>query len=147
MAVLMGQLSEEDSKKAWKKDDKKEKSTGSEGERWPLTMELPCRRCTDANNGEEVSKAISAFTTSRATTDIWNYVVSQGQDLCCFKCQHQLQWSVSAAVLLCHGCEILRERKHFDNSTVRRWEMLTDDEAYCLSCQGPALLHASPLAT
>ena len=32
-----------------------------DGEKWPWTMTLPCRRCTDVNKGEEVWKPLSAF--------------------------------------------------------------------------------------
>ena len=65
--------------------------------------------------------------------EIWRNIVSRGQDLCCFKCRHQLQWNTSSdAVILCEGCGIMRPQKDFDAETHRAWQSLSDETLFCL---------------
>ena len=48
--VLTKKLTTEEAKKAWQEHEEK-KTTTTAGGNWMIQQELPCRRCTDKNNG------------------------------------------------------------------------------------------------
>ena len=138
MQVLQGRISTAEAKKAWKAVEKAKEARSDDAEKWPFSMTLPCRRCTDLNGGVEVSKPVSAFTTAHSYDDIWKQVVSKGQDLCCARCRHQQKWGVSDAVVPCDSCGELRSRRHFDPETLKLWQALSEDALVCLACKGDA---------
>ena len=98
-------------------------------------MELPCRRCTDLNDGVEVSKPLEAFTTLLQMQELWKSV-RKGQDLCCYKCQHTLGWGVSDAVIPCDKCGNIKARKQFTPEMQGLWVSLSAEKLECKSCMG-----------
>ena len=84
-------------------------------------MTLPCRRCTDLNGGEEVWKSVSAFSVSHKQSALWKDVLQKGQDLCCWKCMHQLKWKLTDKVVLCDHCNKIRSRKEFAPDMLKLW--------------------------
>ncbi len=137
MQVLQGVMSAKEARKAWKTEEQPKADRESTGESWMKSMELPCRKCTEANDGVEVCKPVSAFTASHDTSKIWKDVLAHGQDLCCVKCEHRLPWSkVSDAVVPCDSCGQLRARNKFGAQSLRLWESLSQEPLYCLSRQG-----------
>ena len=112
-------------------------------EQWPFSMELPCRVCTDKNEGQEVWKPLSAFTTSRSLDAVWQNTIAKGQDLVCFKCRHTLKWGPSDAVILCDACNVIRARKEFNAAMQRDWEAYADVPMHCKSCSGEGKKHSS----
>eukprot|EP00972_Heterocapsa_arctica_P078134 11523499-Heterocapsa_arctica.AAC.1 len=77
-------MSADEARKAWKAEEQTKVTREGTGENWLRSMALPCRRCTETNDGKEVCKAVSAFTFSHEATKIWIHVLPYGQDLCCF---------------------------------------------------------------
>ena len=63
-------------------------------------------------------------------------LVPRGQDLCCFKCLHLLQWKISSAIIPCDGCGSIKTRKDFSAEAQRRWEALSNDVLLCRPCNG-----------
>ena len=114
-------------------DDKEKESTGQS---WLLEQTLPCRRCTDMNQGEEVWKPMSLYSVSQDPAQLWKTVVRKGQDIVCWTCRHQLQWGTSDAVIPCDECGSILPKKNFDADTRARWERLDTQPTLCLPCQG-----------
>ena len=57
---LRGELTWKQIKKAWTEVEKKAKEKKQASAKWPLSLELPCRRCTDKNGGVEVLHPLTA---------------------------------------------------------------------------------------
>ena len=57
--VLTKKLTTEEAKKAWQEHEEK-KTTTTAGGNWMIQQELPCRRCTDKNNGVFVKEEKTA---------------------------------------------------------------------------------------
>jgi hypothetical protein len=136
MQVLQNEITPEEAKKAWKKAEKASKAEESTGQSWIETMELPCRRCTDVNQGVEVTKPLSAFSTSLKLEDLWNTAIRKGQDLTCFKCAHALQWQTVGAVISCDSCGKIQPSKNFTPEMRRLWETLSTEKLECKKCEG-----------
>ena len=81
MKVLLKEITFEEAKAAWKRieKDKEEKDAAASGP-WMLNIPLACRRCTDLNDGVEIKKPVSAFTTAQKPEEIWRLAISFGQD-------------------------------------------------------------------
>ena len=65
------------------KDYEARSSGGGTLESWLTSQELPCRLCTDRNNGVEVWKPISSFESSTDPDALFKRVLQKGQDLVC----------------------------------------------------------------
>ena len=134
LQVLSGAMTTEDAKKAWKEEEKAAGDKPIVEGSWLENMQLPCRECTDRNNGVEVTKPIKSFTIASTEADIWSSTVSKGQDLCCFRCLHTLQWKISDKVIPCDGCGALKARNRFTIEGLRLWESLSTDVLLCKQC-------------
>ena len=136
--VLQKKIEPVDAKTAWKnyEKDKKER-TASTGD-WLTSQQLPCRRCTDRNNGIEVWKPISSFSTAHNAEELFSKVLQKGQDLVCAKCIHtELKWNkMFDDVVLCDSCGRLQARCKYDIENRTRWETCSTDMIHCLTCLG-----------
>ena len=91
-------------KEAWEELEQAKAKKPQEYERWPLTMELPCRVCTLQNGGDEVRKEIRHFTTQKRTNDLWK-IVARGADLECIQYQKTLRRTGEATrAIFCDIC-------------------------------------------
>ena len=108
------------------------------GKDWLTTQELPCRKCTDDNNGIEVWKPVSAFYWASCDKQILEEkVLQKGQDLVCYRCaRDKLRWNVPKVEdIYCDCCLKWLSRTKFDDKTRTAWESCESD-IYCLSCMG-----------
>jgi len=137
LQVLQGTLSTAEAKKVWKKHEKDSGKPRKDEGTWLEAMPIPCRSCTDLNGGVEVTKPLKAFSTAVQRTALWT-VLRQGQDLCCLRCQHRLQWQTryNKDVIPCDGCNNVKARKDFSPEAQRLWEALSDDILLCRHCSG-----------
>lgn len=105
---------------------------------WITSQELPCRLCTDKNNGVEVWKPISSFESSTDTDTLFKRVLQKGQDLVCYRCTRQyLKWSkLFDDVIPCDGCGIIQTSSKYDAANAKIWQTLGDEEIYCKRCLG-----------
>ena len=124
-------MTTEEAKAAWKQEEQKQSAGSTTEGSWIENMELPCRVCTDKNDGVEVTKPVKSFTTAFRPTEIWTATIGNGQDLCCFRCRHTLQWKISDAVIPCDGCGALKSRNQFALEVQRLWEALSTDVLLC----------------
>ena len=145
--VLAKRMTSGEAKAEWKRVDRKKEEGADDrasNEKWPFCMELPCRICTDDNNGVEVRKPLSAFTSRIKMDEIWKTDISKGQDLVCVRCMHQkLNWKQSDAVMPCDNCNVIRAKKWFNLEMQHAWEALQDEPLYCRSCTGEGKKWAS----
>ena len=94
-----------EAKRKWQEHESK-----SSGRRtldsWLIAQELPCRLCTERNDGVEVWKPVSSFDTSTDPDMLLRRVLQKGQDLVCFRCTRQhLKWNkMIDDVIPCDGC-------------------------------------------
>ena len=74
-----GELTEKQLQAAWQKITDGEEEAAQQKD-WPWSMPLPCRRCS-LEAGKEVLKPLELFSgRGRSRTDIWNKILSQGED-------------------------------------------------------------------
>ena len=104
--------------------DKKKSADAADkqSEAWSVTMEIPCRRCTDENQGIEVCKPIGLFATAHVPSEIWSRIMEKGQDFCCYTCFHSRGWKRTDEVIPCDGCSKIQARKKFDAETQALWD-------------------------
>jgi len=106
LKVLLKQMTVAEAKAEWKRIEKK-KSQGDERTDgpWLVSMEIPCRRCTDRNEGIEVKKPRAMFLAigKKTPSDIWNDTLQKGQDLCCLNCCSEM-WEKKRTVPIV-GCD------------------------------------------
>ena len=135
--VLMKRKTTEEIKIAWKECEKDAQDKKGGGQDWLTMQELPCRKCTDDSNGEEVWKPVSAFTWSHDMQDIEKRILRKGQDLVCFRCaRDKLKWNVyKVPDIYCDGCSKWLARAKFDEQNRKEWELCAA-EVYCHSCMG-----------
>ena len=127
---------EPDPQQAWKEQEKEAKEKRPVGHDWLTTQELPCRRCTDDNNGIEVWKPVSAFYWASCDKQILEEkVLQKGQDLVCYRCaRDKLRWNVPKVEdIYCDGCKKWLSRNKFDEKTRTAWESCEID-IHCHSC-------------
>ena len=134
--VLTGNKSEAEAKAAWKKWQKENKDSTPNGS-WLSVLELPCRRCTDNNPlGTEVLKAVSGFGTDVLPRDVWQNVVSRGQDLICWACRRDVGDASTQNFICCEGCGIVQPLTDFETQEKKRWHSLDNSSILCKSCTG-----------
>jgi hypothetical protein len=137
--VLQGKTTEAEAKTAWKKIEKAKTEEKPKGESWLQRQTLPCRRCSDNNvSKEEVRKPISAFGTESLARDVWQNIVSRGQDLICFQCRSELGDDSTRNFICCEGCGIIQTLDKFADAEKERWQGLHHHSILCLSCTGAA---------
>ena len=137
--VLLGNITEEAAKAAWKKIEKAKKEAKAKTDCWSQEQTLPCRRCTDnSKDGQEVWKPISAFGTDVLPRDIWQNIVSRGQDAICFNCRSELGDEATLNFMCCEGCGVVKPVDKFDAKERKRWQSLDRHAVLCLACTGAA---------
>ena len=119
-----------------------EKTTG---ETWLHKLKIPCRRCTDVNEGREVLRPISAFTSKESSKvdKIWREVLSHGQDACCLRCVRQLRLIRGERLgddtnMFCEACCRSRPQEFFSSECQEIWFSSSSDTtaAVCQPCAG-----------
>ena len=111
-------------------------------------LRIPCRRCTDKNNGEEKLLPLQAFTTKPAqkTQEIWVEVMQLGQDAVCISCKHFIRQARNDSIkdadnIFCEKCCCPRPREFFATEAQQLWEGLGDSGGaiWCMPCHGMKL--------
>ena len=134
MSVLRGTRTLTEAKREWDKAEADKQSR--KGEEWPQSMRLPCRVCTDKNNGEEVRRPLCAFDSDRKYTEMWK-TIALGQDMTCYACKHRrLMDARKLNTVLCDGCERILPQGRFTSAEMEKIQLGVDEEVYCKSCQG-----------
>ena len=84
-----------------------------------------------------MTKPLKAFSTAVERTARWT-VLRQGQDLCCLRCQHRLQWQTryNKDVIPCDGCNHVKARKDFSPEAQRLWDALSEETLLCRHYSG-----------
>ena len=138
LEVLEGKKTSEEARAAWKEHTDAKESKATSAGPWLTSQELPCRLCTDRNNGVEVWRNIKSFQIAHTADDLFKKVLQKGKDLACFKCQHNhLKWNrLRDDVIPCDGCGQIQARCKFDSDARQLWEKCSDDAIICLQCQG-----------
>ena len=139
--VLLGKMSTDEAKAAWKRIEKGKKETKAAG-KWLEEMLIPCRRCTDIQGGTEVRKPLQSFVANISANldELWCKSLQRGQDLCCFKCDVEMgQQQRHTPVVCCDHCGRCLLRKNFTDEMLEKWASSTVDtveEVYCKECCG-----------
>ena len=100
LQVLRGTLSRQEAVRQWDAAEKRREEVRSQTQeaKWPFSMRLPCRMCSDPNN-ESTFKPMQAYVPSRqprrcSTADefgeVWMECIAFGADLICWRCRHEL---------------------------------------------------------
>jgi len=140
LKVLLKQMTVAEAKAEWKRIEKKKSQddTRTDGP-WLLSMEIPCRRCTDRNEGIEVKKPLAMFLAigKKTPSDIWNDTLHKGQDLCCSNCLYEMNAETRRAPIVgCDGCGEVLLRKKFGDEMLKDWSASLIKEVYCKDCNG-----------
>ena len=134
--VLLGKRTYEDAQKAWKKHEKDDAKKRSVTKAWLLEQTLPCRLCTDNNDGVEVWLPLRAFTTSDDPEVIWKRVVAKGADLACNSCRRALHWeSRTTGAVVCDRCLAEKPERSFVLEDVKAWRAMFPGEIVCNECE------------
>ena len=109
-----------------------------------LQQELPCRRCTDKNDGVEVWLPLSKFTTAQEPAELLN-TLRKGKGLACFRCARDLAWKPHTdEVIPCERCGLILSRNNYNPEIRKIWESLGSADIYCLKCLGEKVRRAQP---
>ena len=131
-----GELTEKQLQAAWQKITDGEEEAAQHKD-WPWAMPLPCRRCS-LEAGKEVLKPLELFSgRGRSRTDIWNKILSQGEDLHCIRCRQIIfKDAVGTKGIPCDGCQHEVRRKDFEQEQLDLWDAKEPGNYVCRKCQG-----------
>merc|ERR1711965_119079 len=129
LQVLSGELTPAEAQKEWKIFNKKTGDQKTKSASWLQKLQIPCRRCTDSNNGVEVLRPLSAFTpeAKEHVGKIWQTVLAKGQDACCRRCVHHMGSEPESTNIFCETCCSLRPKEFFDEEAQKIWSMKSDE--------------------
>ena len=131
--ALRGATTPEQLKAQWKavESAKETKKT----QKWPQDMMIPCRPCTDENNGVEVRKPLQAFAIVNKVGDFWMQALAKGQDLMCMRCRQKATQSKQDVIIVCDGCQEALPRKKFGQKHIEIWRQGSSERALCGRCE------------
>ena len=138
MEVLRRNMSAEEAKTAWKKVERETQKTKEKtSDKWPLSMPLPCRKCTDDNGGEEVRKPLKHFSNSGGADlgALWTKVLAQGQDLDCLRCTQLIYKDHRVRLMVCDDCQKVCLCAHFGKEAQRIWREGEQGRVVCTRCE------------
>ena len=142
MGALQGTITFAEAKRGWKEAEQKPaaqdilKSKYGKPIKWPYSMRLPCRRCTDKNKGIEVTLPLKLFTTAVDMKEVWRKTIARGQDMSCVHCVYAMNPRRPPKEIMCSACETLLARTKFDEENQRLWDTLSDEPLACAACAG-----------
>ena len=137
LEVLKGTMTRQQAVKAWHQEtadleEKKQKQQESEAqEKWPRTMQLPCREC-------KKELPLKSYTTATKYDEMWSSCLSKGADLACLCCRQVLgHRCFGDQLLLCEVCLSIKRAADFANDMCQSWrERDLSREIICKRCTG-----------
>ena len=135
--VLQNKITTEQAKEEWTRHEKeKQKRPEIGGGQWITRQTLPCRVCTDKNNGKEIWRPLSYFNHSERP-DILLETLRKGSDLVCQPCRVELEWeSADTSMMACGSCQQLMADCNFPLEARDLWKKLDRHNINCLRCLG-----------
>ena len=103
LEVMRGRLTRQQAVSKWNAEEKqieKQKKENAQKAKWPFSMQLPCRHCSEEH-------PLTAFTTATKFDAIWANCLARGADLVCFPCIHKLGLSpvmFKRLIIFCDDC-------------------------------------------
>ena len=139
LQILQGSLTPEAAKAEWATFTKESMEAKTTGDTWIHRLKIPCRRCTDLNEGREVLRPVSAFANKDETKveEVWREVLSHGQRACYLRCVRQLRLirgdkPGDDTNMLCEACCRSRPQEFFSSSRMSEYTL----DAYVLFLKG-----------